>query len=53
VRVLNGQLGPVHIGTTTDGRNVIARGSADGRPTIEIQRAGGGRITHKFRYGEK
>ncbi|WP_203073516.1 hypothetical protein [Falsiroseomonas ponticola] len=48
-----GNRGPVDVGTTADGRSVIARGSADGRPTIEIQRAGGGRTTHEFRYGEK
>lgn len=47
-----GGYGPMRIGSTTDGRKVIERGSRDGRPTIEIQRANGV-TTHEFRYGDK
>lgn len=53
VRVLDGQLGPVHIGTTVDGRAIVARGSKDGRPTIQIQRAEGRGSVFEFRYGDK
>lgn len=51
VRTESDRLGPVHIGSTADGRRVVARNSRDGRPTIEVQRADGTRTSHEFRYG--
>lgn len=53
VLIRSGRLGEVRVGTTTDGRTVMARGSADGRPTIQVMRADGARTTHEFRYGSK
>jgi len=37
------------VGTTDGGRRVIARGSSDGRPTIEIQRSDGRKVA-EIRY---